>query len=514
MFCSMFKIPNLADVIKIFADGDNEHPSLELTNFYRHTIDLIQSFLIKHNGLSETRSNYFQSIFARMKILYVDRIRFSYSYNNNIKRTSTSLKTHSTYIDESIAKFFILKTIEKPEKHINTMVNYLIENESMRHKLGEFIKNLFKTYQQKGEEGLTSLRQTLPSQADTFKWIIPSIAKEPEPLLLEQEEEDDEQRISIHNSSVNISDEAIENMKKESDCFPLKLQPNKVDVEGPKPLVSFPAKLGILGLNLPLNTVSQERKSQPVNVTKEKIFTSSASENDQDEKKNKHVQQRLTINNDGQFEQKKKPDEQVVLHNNNINSNVNVQQRSTEGERSSHRTLTIRNISLTQAPSAIFEFICVSNIRDFNLSISNALPSAANPSLTSLEDDLKTGRCGEDLVFRYLQWKHPDKQIEWVNQHTESGLPFDIRLVHKTTNNETELIEVKTTRSCNQNTFQMSIGEIECLLANPKNYSIYRVYYTDDEKSSTITILSQLKVNLQNKNLVLSMTIMAKSNKK
>ncbi|CAF4768103.1 unnamed protein product, partial [Rotaria sp. Silwood1] len=175
----------------------------------------------------------------------------------------------------------------------------------------------------------------------------------------------------------------------------------------------------------------------------------------------------------------------------------NAQQRTIEGERSSDRTLTIRNISFTQAPPAIFECIRVSNIYDFNLSISNVLPSAANSSSSNLEDDLKTDRCGEDFVFRYLQWKYPDKQIEWVNQNKESGLPFDILVINKTTNNETELVEVKTTRSCNQNTFQMSIGEIECLLANPKNYSIYRVYYTDDEKLSTITILSQVKVHLQ-----------------
>ncbi|CAF2871394.1 unnamed protein product [Rotaria sp. Silwood2] len=162
----MFKIPNLADVIKTFVDGDSKYPSVELTNFYTNTIDLIHSFLIKHNCLSKTRSNYFQSVFALMKIVYVDRIHFSYSYNNNTRRTSTSSKTHSTYIGEPVAKFFILSTIEKPEKNINTMVNYLIESESMRPKLAEFIKNLYKTYQQKGEEGLGSLRQSFPSQAD------------------------------------------------------------------------------------------------------------------------------------------------------------------------------------------------------------------------------------------------------------------------------------------------------------------------------------------------------------
>ena len=67
----MFKIANLGDVIKIQVSGDNEYPSVKLTNFYRHKIDLIQSFLIKYTSLIETQSNYFQSIFARMKIVSV-----------------------------------------------------------------------------------------------------------------------------------------------------------------------------------------------------------------------------------------------------------------------------------------------------------------------------------------------------------------------------------------------------------------------------------------------------------
>lgn len=172
-----------------------------------------------------------------------------------------------------------------------------------------------------------------------------------------------------------------------------------------------------------------------------------------------------------------------------------------------------RNSANRNVPSNIFECIRVSNIQDFNISASNILASENNPSSSSVEIDIKTGRNGEDFVFRYLQWKYPNEEIVWVNQKTESGLPFDIRLVYKTKQRQTELIEVKTTRSNIQNTFQMSIGEIECLLANPDSYSIYRVYHNNDEKLSTITILSQLKVHLQKKHLAISMTIMAKPEK-
>lgn len=123
------------------------------------------------------------------------------------------------------------------------------------------------------------------------------------------------------------------------------------------------------------------------------------------------------------------------------------------------------------------------------------------------ETDRLIGRRGEDFVYRYLNWKYPEKKIEWVNEKQESGQPFDIRMVTKASNSPVEFIEVKTTRSLNQNTFQISINEIECLLANPTNYHIYRVYSVDDDKSCKITVISGLKIRLQQKQLALSMTI-------
>ncbi|CAF4882053.1 unnamed protein product, partial [Rotaria sp. Silwood2] len=80
--------------------------------------------------------------------------------------------------------------------------------------------------------------------------------------------------------------------------------------------------------------------------------------------------------------------------------------------------------------------------------------------------------------------------------HGESGQPFDIQMIRKGKENQIDLIEVKTTRSSTQNTFPISIREVECLISNQNNYHIYRVYYSNDEIYSTITILSQIKYNL------------------
>ncbi len=145
-----------------------------------------------------------------------------------------------------------------------------------------------------------------------------------------------------------------------------------------------------------------------------------------------------------------------------------------------------------------------------------SLPSEtkANPSTTTNavssnnEIDVVIGRRGEELVYKYLQWKYPNEKIEWINEYSESSQPFDIRMTRKQTKNQDDFIEVKTTRLSTQNTFQISIGEIECLIVNQNNYHIDRVYYnSNDELSSTIIILSQIKYNLQQKQLALSMTI-------
>ena len=160
-----------------------------------------------------------------------------------------------------------------------------------------------------------------------------------------------------------------------------------------------------------------------------------------------------------------------------------------------------------------FEHIHVSTLKNFVLSpvsSSDIRYPALNTSLDS-ERDLAVGRLGEEYVYKYLKWKFHEATIEWVNEKQESGKPFDITIMHNGTNKQIELIEVKTTRFSNQNTFPISINEVECILTYPTNYRIYRLYYTEDEKSRTIMILDELKVHLQHKQLALSLTIMEKS---
>jgi hypothetical protein len=164
-------------------------------------------------------------------------------------------------------------------------------------------------------------------------------------------------------------------------------------------------------------------------------------------------------------------------------------------------------------PPPSFESIIVSTLNDPDLFISSPLiDESSNTNLFRPINraDLITGRQGEEIVFRYLKREYPNDNIAWVNEENESGRPYDIHRIIKSENNREEFIEVKTTRSSDQNTFPVSIGEIEYLLKHSSNYFIYRVYYAGHTESSTITVINKIRDNLQSKHLKLSMTVVSK----
>ena len=160
-------------------------------------------------------------------------------------------------------------------------------------------------------------------------------------------------------------------------------------------------------------------------------------------------------------------------------------------------------------PRFDFEKIRVSTFTDVNLLSSaptHVTPFAKDESNKS-EMDRTTGRRGEELLYFYLRFKYPDRDIQLMNEEGESGQPFDIRMIGRGKQDRPHLIEVKTTRSAEQHTFAISVKEIECLFGNPDTYHIYRVYYCNDESSSTITILNHIKTNMERKLVSLCMTI-------
>ena len=105
--------------------------------------------------------------------------------------------------------------------------------------------------------------------------------------------------------------------------------------------------------------------------------------------------------------------------------------------------------NFTTPPHIEFEKIRVSIFSNVDL-LSNTVTDASSlgksePSKSEM--DRTTGRRGEELVYRYLRWKYPDRDIQWMNKDGESAQPFDIRMIRQGKPDRADLIEVKTTRS-------------------------------------------------------------------
>lgn len=493
-FCSLFNIDDLADNIKVVVDVGNAQPSTELLNFYSHSIDLIQHFLLIHGLLSETRSSHLQIVFSQMKFVTVDYIRLSYQYREHTRNNTSSSSTLDSYLDESIREFYILQKYEKSEnRHIYTMVKYLVSDESARLTLSRHIQTLFKIYQDKGFEGLLTMQQDLPEQK-VVKWFIPQVKKQ-DPDSLSTEENEEEETLE-DNELPEIPAELLEKIQNEPAWQLPKRNVNMTtDPNQPKLLTSFPARAGASesSTSEPLMSQNNETSSKPAVVSS----VSKTSDATQSVDGNKNTKPVIPNDND------RVGDGNVQHEKNSLKSSP----QETSGA-SPRNPVTIADFAVAE-PRMNFENIRISNFTDITLS-SSALPNPpmnTNANTSSNEIDQAIGRWGEEFVYKYLVWKYPDAEIKWMNETKESGQPYDIQIVHKNAANRKDLIEVKTTRVHKQNTFQISVAELECLLDNQKNYFIYRVYYANDEKSSTISILNQIKYHLQQKQLALSITI-------
>ncbi|CAF4033667.1 unnamed protein product, partial [Rotaria sp. Silwood2] len=91
--------------------------------------------------------------------------------------------------------------------------------------------------------------------------------------------------------------------------------------------------------------------------------------------------------------------------------------------------------------------------------------------------NLHTGSNGEQTVHEYLLYKYRHQldsvSIKWENQNGEAHLSYDILLIE---NGKKHYIEIKSTRTHDQHSFQLSINQIKAILQYRENYSIYRIY--------------------------------------
>ena len=107
--------------------------------------------------------------------------------------------------------------------------------------------------------------------------------------------------------------------------------------------------------------------------------------------------------------------------------------------------------------------------------------------LPPLEPDADTtaiGRWGEELVSRHL--RASGETLQWMNEHAESGLPYDIRIQREGATDPIYL-EVKTTVSTSRHVFPISGQEIAFAREQQSSYWVVRVYACGKDAASDST---------------------------
>lgn len=87
-----------------------------------------------------------------------------------------------------------------------------------------------------------------------------------------------------------------------------------------------------------------------------------------------------------------------------------------------------------------------------------------------------TGRVGELVAFKYFVEKGGNSAVKWVNEHNETGLPYDIVLGE----NNKEYIEVKATKSARKDWFEISMNELQFAVEKGEAFSIAHVILLDN----------------------------------
>jgi hypothetical protein len=117
------------------------------------------------------------------------------------------------------------------------------------------------------------------------------------------------------------------------------------------------------------------------------------------------------------------------------------------------------------------------------------LPSAAEgdadicviskPTTVNGEESTRSGRWGELVVYRYLQELHGSEAVSWMNEHEESGRPYDI--IVNDGKESLRYIEVKSTnRPDHRRVLHISPEEIVFALSHRPQYDLYRVVHSQE----------------------------------
>ncbi|KAM5569561.1 hypothetical protein ABKV19_016858 [Rosa sericea] len=109
----------------------------------------------------------------------------------------------------------------------------------------------------------------------------------------------------------------------------------------------------------------------------------------------------------------------------------------------------------------------------------------------------ETGRLGELAAFKYFIEKAGKSAVKWVNEHSETRLPYDI--VVGENEDRKEFIEVKATRNPTKDWFEMSVRQLQFAVEQGEAFSIAHVILSDNNVA-TVRVYSNLEKLLMKHN--------------
>ncbi|PKA53015.1 hypothetical protein AXF42_Ash001996 [Apostasia shenzhenica] len=107
----------------------------------------------------------------------------------------------------------------------------------------------------------------------------------------------------------------------------------------------------------------------------------------------------------------------------------------------------------------------------------------------------RTGRLGEMIAFQYFADRHGSSNVKWVNEETESGLPYDLVI---NVGESREYIEVKATVSASKDWFDITAREWNFAVESSDSYSIAHVCILDQNKATVTLLKNPYKLCHQN----------------
>ncbi|KAG8098632.1 hypothetical protein GUJ93_ZPchr0013g37538 [Zizania palustris] len=115
----------------------------------------------------------------------------------------------------------------------------------------------------------------------------------------------------------------------------------------------------------------------------------------------------------------------------------------------------------------------------------------------------RTGKRGEAAAYRYFVDLLGSNNVRWVNEESETGLPYDIVITRE--GGLTEYVEVKATVTSNK-WFYITLREWQFASQNGDSFSIAHVTFSGPKKANVITLKNPYKL-CQQKSLQLALVM-------